>query len=539
MLTVLVTFVMMKSDVRGQCPGICNGQTYSHRSFDPGDCLNIANGLCSFAMGTNSVTNVGADFSFAGGNGSVTNNQGSFAYGLNAQTNGDYSFSLGNATDAQNTLSFAMGDNVVSSQRLSFTLGAGVVNNQPNSFLLGWANAGEVFYAEETPGLDPKVALFTQNTNPDADFLIDHGNMVQEYCAGAPCQSFPSLSGTNTKWSGYGSSQPFFLPPLDGFGERFQWENYAANFGMIDRDVSTPGSIKDAIIVIDDFNATATSATSNILRVGFRWGDPAGTNGYDSLVHVYPRGNASGNIFEVYGPAGKPGGGSWSGLSDRRVKKNIQPYEDGLEQILQIEPVKYQYNEESGYKTDEEFVGVIAQDMEEIAPYMVNKEGEYLSYNSSALIYMLINAFQEEHERFEEEKAKREKLEARITELEAKYEAVFGSNETSNLPDTNEEISQEVMLSNAGIEEPLLYQNRPNPFRGSTEIGYYIPENTIDAILIITEVETGKVIRRVALNEHGTGTLKVNVENLSAGSYSYTLVIDGQQSLIRQMMLSK
>lgn len=98
----------------------------------------------------------------------------------------------------------------------------------------------------------------------------------------------------------------------------------------------------------------------------------------------------------VNGNAGKPGGGSWTNPSDRRLKQNINTYSDGLVEISKINPVTFQYNEISGHDTEPEYIGVIAQELKEVAPYMVseNEEG-YLDVDNSAMTYMLINAVKE------------------------------------------------------------------------------------------------------------------------------------------------
>ena len=67
----------------------------------------------------------------------------------------------------------------------------------------------------------------------------------------------------------------------------------------------------------------------------------------------------------------KPGGGLWAGTSDQRLKTNIQDYDAGLYEVLQIRPVTYQYNETSGFQQevlDKTYHGIIAQEMQEIAP---------------------------------------------------------------------------------------------------------------------------------------------------------------------------
>jgi len=118
-----------------------------------------------------------------------------------------------------------------------------------------------------------------------------------------------------------------------------------------------------------------------------------------------------GFLFEVNGSAGKPGGGSWGASSDVRLKTNVAPYTDGLASVLSIDPVTYRYNELSGYDPGKTYVGVIAQQLQEVAPYMVSvsdrvaADGQtgYLTVDNSAMTYMLINAVKEQHAIIEEQ----------------------------------------------------------------------------------------------------------------------------------------
>ncbi|MBL7985235.1 MAG: tail fiber domain-containing protein [Flavobacteriales bacterium] len=111
-------------------------------------------------------------------------------------------------------------------------------------------------------------------------------------------------------------------------------------------------------------------------------------------------------LLEVNGSAAKPGGGTWTASSDVRLKRDVTPYTDGLAQVMAIRPVRYRYNEASGHDTIPQYVGVIAQELENVAPEMVGrfeKNGtEYLNVDNSAMIYMLVNAVKEQQVLIEE-----------------------------------------------------------------------------------------------------------------------------------------
>lgn len=124
-------------------------------------------------------------------------------------------------------------------------------------------------------------------------------------------------------------------------------------------------------------------------------------NGYIGINTASPTANLS-----VNGTANKTGGGSWAVFSDANLKKNIKPYTDGLSTLLKIQTKRFQYNGLAGIKnTEQEYVGIIAQDIQKIAPYMVREveykdnisgeEGQYLEFDPSALDFMIINAVKE------------------------------------------------------------------------------------------------------------------------------------------------
>ncbi len=116
------------------------------------------------------------------------------------------------------------------------------------------------------------------------------------------------------------------------------------------------------------------------------------------------------SLLSVNGSADKPGGGSWGTFSDRRVKKDINEFKDGLNVINQLKPVVYKYTEKSGYTDlNKEYVGFIAQEVEKAAPYMVNviddsaKSGlkDKRELDESALTKILVNAVKEQQKEIE------------------------------------------------------------------------------------------------------------------------------------------
>jgi hypothetical protein len=105
--------------------------------------------------------------------------------------------------------------------------------------------------------------------------------------------------------------------------------------------------------------------------------------------------------FSVNGSASKVGGGSWVSFSDRRLKKNITNFGLGLQDILAINPVTFQFNGGAELAPDDgqTRVGIIAQDLAQtnFGQYAITtSENGYLQYNSDSIIYGVINAIKEQ-----------------------------------------------------------------------------------------------------------------------------------------------
>jgi hypothetical protein len=108
--------------------------------------------------------------------------------------------------------------------------------------------------------------------------------------------------------------------------------------------------------------------------------------------------------------------GVWDVYSDRRLKEGITEYREGLDTVLQLRPVTFRYNGMEGLPPgDVVQVGLVAQDVEQVAPYMIStREGHDLDdvkvMSPQAIPYMLINAIRQ--------------LEARVADLERELATV-------------------------------------------------------------------------------------------------------------------
>jgi PKD repeat protein len=96
------------------------------------------------------------------------------------------------------------------------------------------------------------------------------------------------------------------------------------------------------------------------------------------------------------------------------------------------------------------------------------------------------------------------------------------------------------IVDDAGIKEnkndsiEYLGNNIPNPFNNTTTIPYYVP-NGSKGSLQITDAN-GKLVKEYALQQ-GKNTLEVTLKNFNAGTYFYSIVIDGKDMQTKKMIL--
>lgn len=128
--------------------------------------------------------------------------------------------------------------------------------------------------------------------------------------------------------------------------------------------------------------------------------------------------------------------GAWGVFSDARIKTITDDFTDGLNVIKKIQPVRFIYNENAPFKTDDMQIGVVAQQLEAIAPYMVskNKTDEFTDLrevNNQAYTFLLINAVKEQQAQIDAQKKEIEKLKTenqeRLKALEDKLNSLLNN----------------------------------------------------------------------------------------------------------------
>jgi Chaperone of endosialidase len=120
--------------------------------------------------------------------------------------------------------------------------------------------------------------------------------------------------------------------------------------------------------------------------------------------------------LSVNGDASKSGGGSWLAFSDERLKNIKGQFTSGLQAVMQLQPLRYEYrrNNALGLASDGEHVGFGAQQLQKVIPEAVTKtESGYLMVNNDPIIWTMLNAIKEQQKEIEQLKAQIRQLQPR------------------------------------------------------------------------------------------------------------------------------
>jgi hypothetical protein len=246
------------------------------------------------------------------------------------------------------------------------------------------------------------------------------------------------------------------------------------------------------------------------------------------------------------------------GTSDGRFKINVTENVKGLEFINKLRPVTYQMNTKalddfviqnmpdsiktihqqgidftssssvirSGFIAQEvEQAGIEAGFVSDIVHTPTNSTDPYaLAY--AEIVVPLVKAVQE--------------LSKTQDSLKAVISALTVSNKSMQMPNNggNEDSTKSRQFIKLELPDAATLGNaQPNPNNGSTQISYYVPENTSEAKIIFTDM-LGKVMEEKPL-QPGYGLLNIDTQSLPNGTYSYSMVIDGRVIDSKQMIRKK
>jgi len=149
---------------------------------------------------------------------------------------------------------------------------------------------------------------------------------------------------------------------------------------------------------VTDNTAISTSAKGYVeLRAYKKSGTGVGAAGAGANIVVFRNYATSRFLFQEDGTAYADV--AWATFSDKRLKRNIEPMQYGLTEVLKLNPVSYM-------RTDGErqLIGLLAQDVHRIIPEVTRRppnEDSYWSMDYNALVPVLVRAIQELEQKIE------------------------------------------------------------------------------------------------------------------------------------------
>lgn len=146
----------------------------------------------------------------------------------------------------------------------------------------------------------------------------------------------------------------------------------------------------------------------------FYWGLEGDVNYFNQRVAIGTFDDPGEYKLIVSGKVAKTGGGTWDTWSDGRLKDIHGDYTNGLSEINALLPVSYSYKKDNPahLPDDQEYIGLIAQDVQKIFPEAVKEgAGGYLFLDMQPVNIALINSIKEL-------KAENDRLKERLEKIE-------------------------------------------------------------------------------------------------------------------------
>lgn len=169
-------------------------------------------------------------------------------------------------------------------------------------------------------------------------------------------------------------------------------------------------------------------------------------------------------------------------ISDSTVKEQIAFFDNGLNVVTQLNTYSYYFKDDSTLDRKREF-GLLAQEVESILPELVDTSMGYKLLDYDQFIPFLINSIKEQQVQIEEHQGQIEMLQQLVTyqemdlnefrnelmilradlDLCCEGKSLYRGDTLTNYKDTT--ASNKPVLN-----DPVLYQNIPNPFNTDTRI---------------------------------------------------------------------
>jgi len=406
----------------------------------------IASGQTSTAMGSGSVASGSistalGNFSEARGSastaigyGSIAEGNWSLAAGFRSYAGADHSSTIGFYTKAKSANSFVVGAyNDTSGTNRVFEIGNGTADNDRKNAMTVLSN-GNIGFGLSSPNaplqfansiVNRKMVLYDVNNNDHQyyGFGINGGTLRYQVDAVAASHAFfaaASPTGSNELFRikgngdiGVGVSNP---SAFGHGGNNRIMEIFNFNIGSNIQShliLSTNGTSGSA--------GGLTWASNNTFlpekRLAFIGTIFETANSTKLTFYTRRESGTLSEAFYIQGNGNAVLSGILSQLSDSRLKKNIRPLVNSLQNVEKLGGYTYNWIDET--KDNDEQVGLLAQDVQKIYPQLVKEDSNgTLSVNYSGMVPVLLEAIKEQQ-------VQRNKDDQRITQLEKQVQELL------------------------------------------------------------------------------------------------------------------
>ncbi len=553
--------------------------------FDDEDNWNpLSQGQGSTSFGWN--TRATGNYASAAGRESRADGEGSVAFGYQNISDGHYatSFGYGNRSASFGAFSSGYGNNAEGYASTAF----GQENYAYGDFsYTAGTNNFALTYGETVIGTFATMQEGSSNTfsTNDRAFAIGIGQNEQQRA-----NALVVMKSGNT---GIGTSNPDNLLDINGDA------NSTSN--VCDVNVNYTGSYDVQAIFAQSYPSSGYGygILANGGYFGVNGSNSSGSyTGGSYGVAGSSYGNA-GSRYGLFGTAYNPGGsvaygvyGSGSGAtssyagyfsgsvyttgtyqpSDSRLKTSVESLENANELLSKLKVHSYEYQTDKyptmGLQEGTRF-GFMADEMKEVLPQFVKRtmqplnepndekgnrqEVKYLEFdavNYTELVPIVVQAVQELNAKVDgmqpnevlalktelaEVKAENAEIKNQLAEILSRLNAFDGDLQNCCF---NADQASGVSSNNAVAQSaiPTLEQNVPNPFRENTTIKYYLPSDSRTATITISDLN-GEQLKQFDLQSKGFGQVLISGGSFTAGTYVYTLTVNGKQVDSKKMML--
>lgn len=465
------------------------------------------------------------------------------------------SVTIGGTTSLSNVNHYVIGNKSVFSASTSSIASAPLIRGQ-NTYSI---EPAFTFYGDDLTGIaHPASGRISVSISGYERMRVDNYQILNGY-SGATA-SLPHFSWVDDPNTGMYRSGDDVLGFCTGGNERFRTNNngqlLVTGFGSASlpthswnsdnnsglfraaEDVigfSTGGSERMRLNSYGNLLINTTTDNGNLsvytIATGIHLNANHSADWYQSMITETNRANSANYLvklsgttkFYVAGQGWIYSDGNYLG-SDKNIKDEIKGIDSAMSKVNKINGVTYKLKVEkqnpSVYGNAKEYMGVIAQDVEAVAPQVVktmNDGTKAVCYEM--LVGLLIEALKEQN--------------AKVTQLENDV-----NNCCAKSNGNNRLIAPENGSADESNNSSYVKQNNPNPFNKETVIEYFVAERNANSSVLVFDMN-GKLLKTLKITSSGKGSLIINANDFAPGMYYYSLVVNNKEIGTKKMILTE